>query len=103
VPQDSLPPDPFAGDPDDPTRSLDSLPAEDELEPLTAEEREEIVEDLSDLAIYQALLENRGVRGLVVDCAQLRGGAAGRSRTARHGATCRGYSRERTRPENLGR
>lgn len=69
VPQDALPPDPFAGDPHDPARGLDSLPAEDEPEPLTAEERDEIVEDLSDLAVYQALLENRGVRGLVVDCA----------------------------------
>jgi hypothetical protein len=69
VPHDALPPDPFEGDPQDPTLSLDSLPAEDEVEPLTAEEREEIVDDLSDLAIYQALLEGRGIRGLVVDCA----------------------------------
>jgi hypothetical protein len=69
VPHDVLPPDPFEGDPHDPARALDSLPAEEELEPLTAEERDEIVEDLSDLAVYQALLESRGIRGLVVDCA----------------------------------
>lgn len=69
VSQDALPPDPFAGDPHDPARALDSLSVEDELEPLTPEEREEIVEDLSDLAVYQALLEERGIRGLVVDCA----------------------------------
>lgn len=41
----------------------------EELEPLSAEERAEIIEDLGDLSIYQALLENRGVRGVVVDCA----------------------------------
>lgn len=67
--RDALPPDPFEGDPADPARALDSLPDSTEFEPLTSEEREEIVEDLSDLAIYQSLLESRGVRGLVVDCA----------------------------------
>jgi hypothetical protein len=69
VSQDALPPDPFAGDPHDPTRGLDELSEVDELEPLTAEERAEIVEDLEDLAVYQALLESRGIRGVVVDCA----------------------------------
>jgi hypothetical protein len=69
VSQDALPPDPFAGDPQDPARSLDDLADVDEIEPLTPEERAEIVEDLGDLAMYQALLEGRGVRGVVVDCA----------------------------------
>jgi hypothetical protein len=69
VSQDALPPDPFAGDPQDPARTLDDLADVDELEPLTPEERAEIVEDLGDLAMYQALLEGRGVRGVVVDCA----------------------------------
>jgi hypothetical protein len=69
VSRDALPPDPFEGDPADPARVLDSLPGSTEFEPLTSEEREEIIEDLSDLAIYQSLLESRGVRGLVVDCA----------------------------------
>ncbi|MDT7699475.1 MAG: hypothetical protein QOJ30_1800 [Pseudonocardiales bacterium] len=32
-------------------------------------ERDEVVADLADLAVYQALLEGRGVRGIVVDCA----------------------------------
>ena len=32
-------------------------------------ERDEVVADLADLAVYQALLESRGVRGIVVDCA----------------------------------
>ena len=58
--QDALPPDPFAGDPDDPARSLTDESDVEELEPLSAEERAEIIEDLGDLSIYQALLENRG-------------------------------------------
>ena len=32
-------------------------------------ERDEVVADLADLAVYQALRESRGVRGIVVDCA----------------------------------
>jgi len=68
VSQDALPPDPFAGDPHDPARTLDDPPEVNELEPLSAEDRAEIVEDLSDLAVYQALLEGRGIRGVVVDC-----------------------------------
>ncbi|GAA3461137.1 hypothetical protein GCM10018963_31500 [Saccharothrix longispora] len=34
------------------------------------EERAELVGDLSDLAVYQALLEPRAVRGIVVDCGE---------------------------------
>lgn len=64
-----MPPDPFAGDPDDPARSMTDESDVEELEPLSAEERAEIIEDLGDLSIYQALLENRGIRGVVVDCA----------------------------------
>src|SRR3954447_22508577 len=67
VPPDSLPPDPFAGDPQDPALSLDSVDAE-EQDTLTEEERDEVVADLADLAVYQALLKVRGVRGIVVDC-----------------------------------
>ena len=37
-------------------------------EPISETEREELVDDLADLAVYQALLEPRGVRGIVVDC-----------------------------------
>jgi hypothetical protein len=33
-------------------------------------ERAELVGDLSDLAVYQALLEPAGVRGIVVDCGE---------------------------------
>lgn len=64
---DALPPDPFAGDPLDPALSIDA-PESGEVESLSDGEREEIVADLADLAVYQALLEVRGVRGIVVDC-----------------------------------
>ena len=36
--------------------------------PLTEAERGEILADLADLAVYQALLSGRGIRGIVVDC-----------------------------------
>lgn len=66
-----MPPDPFAGDPHDPARDVadwdDEQPAG---EPLGEEERAELVEDLSDLAVYQALLAPRGIRGVVVDCGE---------------------------------
>jgi hypothetical protein len=69
VPHEALPPDPFANDPDDPTRELRDGDEEDQDQPITAAERDELVEDLADLAVYQALLAPRGVRGIVVDCA----------------------------------
>jgi len=65
VSADAMPPDPFAGDPHDPALSLDDAAHHDEL---SSSEREEVVADLADLAVYQALLECRGVRGIVVDC-----------------------------------
>jgi Family of unknown function (DUF5319) len=68
VAEEVLPPDPFADDPDDPTREL-ADEAEEPEQPISDSEREELVEDLADLAVYQALLEPRGVRGIVVDCA----------------------------------
>ena len=64
--RDDAPLDPFAGDPSDPSGDLTD---EEELAaPLTADEREDILADLEDLEVFQALLEPRGVRGLVVDC-----------------------------------
>lgn len=70
VPHDALPQDPFAGDPDDPARALASWPDDDGPdEPLDDEERAELLGDLTDLAVYEALLAPRGVRGIVVDCA----------------------------------
>jgi hypothetical protein len=67
VSRDALPPDPFAGDPHDPALSLDR-PEPVEPDVLSEAERDEVVADLADLAVYQALLEARGVRGIVVDC-----------------------------------
>ncbi|QUQ70705.1 DUF5319 domain-containing protein [Kutzneria sp. CA-103260] len=68
MPHDALPPDPFAGDPDDPARALRDADDDHEHGPIGEEERAELINDLSDLAVYQALLEPRGVRGVVVDC-----------------------------------
>ena len=62
---DDVPLDPFAGDPADPAAALHD---DDVMEPLTVEEREDVLADLEDLEIFQALLEPRAVRGLVVDC-----------------------------------
>ena len=69
VRDDALPPAPFAGAPHDPARALDEEEATEE-EPVTAQERAELLADLRDLAVYQALLEQRAVRGVVVDCAE---------------------------------
>lgn len=60
--------DPFAGDPADPAGELARLDPEEESDPLTVDERADILGDLTDLEGFQALLETRGVRGLVVDC-----------------------------------
>jgi hypothetical protein len=58
--------DPFAGDPADPAMPLGG--GDDENDPLSADERQDVLEDLADLAIYQALLTPLGVRGLVIEC-----------------------------------
>ncbi len=72
VSPEGLPPDPFAGDPDDPALCMESdtegLPDGGEDAELTDSDRSEILADLADLAVYQALLSGRGVRGIVVDC-----------------------------------
>jgi hypothetical protein len=62
-----MPPDPFAGEPADPTLPTGGVPL-DASEMLSDAERDEVVADIADLAVYQALLESRGVRGIVVDC-----------------------------------
>jgi Family of unknown function (DUF5319) len=67
VAHDALPPDPFAGDPFDPARALDALDAPVEL--LDEAERSDVLADITDLALYKLLLEPRGIRGIVVDCA----------------------------------
>jgi hypothetical protein len=63
--------DPFAGDPSDPASALDD-PESEIFEPLTAAERQDVLDDLADLELYEALLEPRGVLGLVVDCEDCR-------------------------------
>jgi hypothetical protein len=39
-------------------------------EPLSPQDREEILVDLEELEVFQTLLEPRDVRGLVVECAE---------------------------------
>ncbi|MEH6382579.1 MAG: DUF5319 family protein, partial [Dietzia cercidiphylli] len=66
-----MPPDPFAGDPDDPTAELAELdPVDDGFPsgPLDAEERRAIEEDLADLAEFRELLAPTGVKGVAVQC-----------------------------------
>ena len=62
--------DPFAGDPSDPSNELADLDDEggEDGETLSTAEREDVLEDLADLEIYQALLTPVGVRGLVIEC-----------------------------------
>ncbi|NIJ14148.1 hypothetical protein FHU38_004492 [Saccharomonospora amisosensis] len=69
MPHDLLPPDPFADDPNDPAKEIAAID-EPSGEPMSPDERSELLADLSDLAVYQALLEPRGIRGIVVDCGE---------------------------------
>ena len=58
--------DPFASDPTDPAEDLEATA--EVGEPLSADERQDVLEDLADLEIYQALLTPLGIRGLVIEC-----------------------------------
>jgi hypothetical protein len=69
VAHEVLPPDPFADDPDDPAKALGE-PEEPDPEPITEDERAELTADLADLAVYERLLRPRGIRGVVVECAE---------------------------------
>ena len=60
-----LPPDPFADDPSDPSAALDAV---EPGQPLDPQERMAVEADLADLAVYEALLAHKGIRGLVVCC-----------------------------------
>ena len=62
------PQDPFPVDPADAASELDA----EVVEPLSPQEREDVLADLADLEIYQTLLEPQGVRGLAVDCEDCR-------------------------------
>lgn len=61
--------DPFADDPADPARQLGGDADDEASAPLTLREREDVLADLEDLAIFSVLLSPQGIRGLVVDCA----------------------------------
>lgn len=60
--------DPFAEDAGDPSAGADEPTDDGGGEPLTEAERQDVLEDLADLEIYQALLTPIGVRGLVIEC-----------------------------------
>ena len=63
---DDAPLDPFHGDPTDPAAAL---PVDEEpVEPLSPQEREDVLADLADIDVFRTLLEPRGIRGLVVEC-----------------------------------
>jgi hypothetical protein len=62
----SEPVDPFAGDPYDPARALDDGDAA--TVPMDPADREQVLADLVDLEVFQALLEPAGLLGLTVDC-----------------------------------
>lgn len=68
VPHHDLPPDPFADDPADPAKNL-GVPEDEPPADMSEDERQELLADLEDLSFYQRLLEPRGIRGIVVDCA----------------------------------
>jgi hypothetical protein len=57
--------DPFDGDPDDPAAHLDDA---EPIEPLSAEERADVEDDLAELADFQQALEPVGVHGITVEC-----------------------------------
>jgi hypothetical protein len=64
--------DPFNGDPADPSAGLEHLDDDAQVDPLTDAERSDVLEDLADLEIYQALLGPIGIRGLVIECEDCR-------------------------------
>jgi len=63
------PADPFAGDPLDPAAEFARLdPGDEDDEPLSLDDREQVLGDLGDLDVFRTLLEPRGFRGLAVEC-----------------------------------
>lgn len=61
-----MPPDPFAGDPNDPASFLE--PDDYPEEPASEEERALLREDLTNVRRFRQLLEPRGVRGISMLC-----------------------------------
>lgn len=64
------PMDPFAGDPVDPAYAVDD--SEERPLPLSPAERQDVLDDMADLEVFETLLSPRGIRGLVVDCEDCR-------------------------------
>ena len=64
--------DPFHGGPSDPASELERLGSDHLGDPLSDTERQDVLEDLTDLEVYQALLAPTGIRGLVVECEECR-------------------------------
>jgi hypothetical protein len=62
---DDGPLDPFLDDPADPSLVMDDA---EPPEPLSDEERADVLADLKELAEFRAALEPRGVRGIAVEC-----------------------------------
>lgn len=60
-----MPRDPFADDPNDPASFLD---ADEPMPPLTEEEREGIIQDLSLVRRFREVLGPRGIRGIFFFC-----------------------------------
>jgi hypothetical protein len=59
------PVDPFLNDPHDPAAVLDGP---EPIEPLSDEERSEVLADLSELSDFRRALEPRGILGVAVEC-----------------------------------
>ncbi|WP_375497002.1 DUF5319 family protein [uncultured Jatrophihabitans sp.] len=66
---DDGPLDPFRGDPNDPAAALDDAADTYAAPPLTDEEREDVLADLTELQSFRAILAPQGVDGITVDCA----------------------------------
>jgi hypothetical protein len=59
--------DPFRDDPDDPAGLLDPVDAE-AAQPLTPEERADVLADLAELQTFRVVLAPLGVQGIAVEC-----------------------------------
>jgi hypothetical protein len=62
---DDGPVDPFLGDPDDPASLLDDA---EPAQPLSDDERADVLADLAELAEFRATLAPHGIEGITVDC-----------------------------------
>jgi Family of unknown function (DUF5319) len=62
---DDGPLDPFLDDPDDPASLLED---NEPPQPLSDDERQDVVADLAEVAEFRAVLAPLGVEGIIVDC-----------------------------------